>query len=122
MNGLLTVVVLAVTLVAAIATVVLIVRDQSPPGDRYFALLGVLLLVLLVQAVGGCVALASTERQVEGVTFVAYLFTALLVVPVGAALALGERTRWGTGALLVALLTVAACEARLDSLWSVAGA
>lgn len=110
--------VLALTAAAAIWTIVMIVRDESPPSDRYFALLGVLALALLGQAIGGCVALAMTDRDVEGITFVSYLFTALLVLPVGAALALIERSRWGTGVLLVALVTVAACEARVQSLWS----
>lgn len=108
---------LALTAAAAVWTIVMIVRDQSPPSDPYFALLGVLALVLLASAVGGCVALAATERDVEGITFVAYLWTAVLVLPVGAALALIERTRWGTGVLLVALVTVAACEIRLQSIW-----
>ncbi|WP_182523486.1 hypothetical protein [Nocardioides dongkuii] len=111
--------VLALTAVAAVATVVMLVRDQSPPSDAYFALLGLLALVLLGQAVWGCVALAGTDRDVDGITFVAYLLTALLVLPVGAAMSLIERTRWGTTALLVTLLAVAACEARLNTLWSV---
>lgn len=111
--------VLALTTAAAVWTVVMVVRDQSPPSDPYFALLGVLALALLGQAVGGSVAAAATERDLETVTFVAYLFTALLVLPVGAALALVERSRWGTGVLLVALVTVAACEARLWALWGV---
>lgn len=110
--------VLVLCALAAVATLVLIVRDESPPGDRYFALLGVLLLVVVVQMVGGLVALATTERTVpEPVTFGAYLVTVVLVLPFGAALALVERSRWGTAALLVALLTVAAMEARLDALW-----
>jgi hypothetical protein len=114
--------VLVLTGVAVVATVVMIVRDESPPGDPYFLLLGVLLVVLLVQAVVGLVALAGTEADVDAPTFVAYLLTAVLVVPVGAALALVERSRWGTVVLLVALLTVAAMQVRLDSLWTGAGA
>ncbi|WP_244928312.1 hypothetical protein [Nocardioides sp. W7] len=110
--------VLVLTGAAAVWTVVMIVRDQSPPSDPYFALLGVLALVLLGQLVGGCIALGATDRDIEGVTFVSYLFTALLMLPVGAALALVERTRWGTGVLLVALLAVAACEARLWTMWT----
>lgn len=98
-------------------TVVMVVRDQSPPSDRYFALLGLLLLVTLVQAVVGLVLLAGTDRDVPGATFVAYLLTAVLALPVGAALALVERSRWGTAVLLVAVLTVAAMEARLVDLW-----
>lgn len=114
----LTALIVIVSLVAMVLTVLMLVRDESPPGDRYFVVLGVLLVALLAQAIGGSVALAATERAVEGVTFVAYLFTALLVVPVGAALALVERSRWGTGVLVVMLLTVLACEVRLHDLWT----
>ena len=121
MNVWLMALVLVLTGVAVVATVVMLVRDESPPGDPYFLLLGLLLVVLLVQAVVGLVALAGTEA-VDGPTFVAYLLTAVLVVPVGAALALVERSRWGTLVLLVALLTVAAMQVRLDSLWAGAGA
>ena len=103
-------------------TVVMIARDESPPGDRFFALLGVLLAVLVVQLVWGLVALSTTSRDVPTATFVSYLSTVVLAVPFGAALALVERSRWGNGALLVALLTVAAMETRLDQLWRVAGA
>ncbi|HTW18197.1 MAG TPA: hypothetical protein VMF51_23930 [Nocardioides sp.] len=113
--------VLLLAAAAAVWTILMIVRDESPPSDPYFALLGVLALALLGQLVGGLIALGMTDREIEGVTFVSYLFTALLVLPVGAALALIERTRWGTGVLLVALLAVAACEARLWTMWTAGG-
>ena len=116
----LTAVIALVCVVLAVMTVQMLLRDESPPSDRYFAVLGVLLVLLLGQAVGGSIALAQTTRDVEGVTFVAYLVTALLIVPVGAALSLVERSRWGTGVLVVMLLTVLACEARLHSLWGAA--
>lgn len=108
---------------ASVWTLVMIARDESPPSDPYFVLLGVLLVLLVVQLVGALVAMGAGSRDLtEPVTFVAYLFTVVLVLPVGAALALVERSRWGSGALLVALLTVAAMEARLDALWRMAGA
>ncbi|MEC9051456.1 MAG: hypothetical protein VX494_01215 [Actinomycetota bacterium] len=122
MTGWLVVTVLLLTAVAAAWTVVMIVRDESPPSDRFFVVLGVLLLALVVQLVAGLVALAATDRDVEGVTFVAYLLTVVLALPFGAALALVERSRWGTASLLVALATVAAMEVRLDALWAAAGA
>ncbi|MCK5929203.1 hypothetical protein [Nocardioides sp.] len=122
MTGWLVVTVLLLTAVAAAWTVVMIVRDESPPSDRFFVVLGVLLLVLVAQLVAGLVALATTDRAVDGVTFVAYLLTVVLAPPFGAALALVERSRWGTASLLVALATVAAMEVRLDALWAAAGA
>lgn len=122
MTGWLVLTVLLLTAVAAAWTVVMIVRDESPPSDRFFVVLGVLLLALVVQLVAGLVALAATDRDVESVTFVAYLLTVVLALPFGAALALVERSRWGTASLLVALATVAAMEVRLDALWAAAGA
>ena len=122
MTGWLVVTVLLLTAVSALWTAVMVVRDQSPPGVRFFVVLAVLLLALLLQLVLGLVALATTDRDVEGVTFVAYLVTVVLAPPFGAALALVERSRWGNGALLVALATVAAMEVRLDALWAAAGA
>jgi len=114
--------VLVLSALCGIWTVVMIVRDESPPGDRFFALLGVLLAVLVVQLAVGLVQLSTDGRDVQTATFVSYLFTVVLAVPFGAALALVERSRWGNGALLVALLTVAAMETRLDQLWRLAGA
>lgn len=114
--------VLVLSALCGIWTLVMMARDESPPGDRFFALLGVLLAVLVVQLVVGLVSLSTTSRDVPTATFVSYLFTVVLAVPFGAALALVERSRWGNGALLVALLTVAAMETRLDQLWRVAGA
>lgn len=117
------VLVLVLCALAALWTVVMVVRDESPPSDRYFALLGVLLAVLVVQLVAAAVVLLGTDRDVaEPTTFGAYLVTVVLVVPFGAALALVERSRWGTAALLVALATVAAMEVRLDQIWRLAGA
>ena len=119
----LVVLVLALCALAGAWTVAMIVRDESPPSDRYFALLGVLLLALVGQLVASAVVLLGTDRDVsEPATFGAYLVTVVLVVPFGAALALVERSRWGTAALLVALLTVAAMELRLDTIWRFGGA
>lgn len=115
--------VLVLCALAGLWTAVMVVRDESPPSDRYFVLLGVLLAVLVVQLVAAAVVLLGTDRDVaEPATFGAYLVTVVLVLPFGAALALVERSRWGTAALAVALLTVAAMEVRLDQIWRIAGA
>lgn len=119
----LVVLVLVLCALASAWTAAMIVRDESPPSDRYFALLGVLLLVLVAQLVAAAVALLGTDRDVaEPATFGAYLVTVVLVLPFGAALALVERSRWGNAALLIALLTVAAMETRLDQIWRLGGA
>lgn len=117
MNVWILAVVLALVAVGVVATVVLLVRDETA-GDPTFLLLAVLEVALVVQAVVGGVLLSGTDRDVHGITFVSYLVSVLLVLPLGAFWSLAERTRAGTAVLLVALLTVAGLEVRLMSLWS----
>lgn len=117
------VVALCCVLVGAVlvATVVLMVRDR-PPEDPTFLLLAAAELVLLVQAGWGAVALARTDRDVDGITFVGYLLAVVVALPLGAFWSLAERTRAGTAVLLVAALTVLALELRLLSIWAAPGA
>lgn len=117
MNAVVLTAVLAPAVVAMVLVVVHLVRDETA-GDPTFLLLAVVEVALVVQAVVGCVALAGTDRDVSGVTFVSYLVSVLLVLPIGAFWSLAERSRAGTAVLLVALLTVVALEVRLWSLWS----
>src|SRR3990170_3768211 len=104
-----------------VVSIVLMVRDQ-PAGDRVYLLLAVVELVLLVQLVAGCVALANTERDVSGVLFVSYLVGVALALPIGAFWSLAERNRAGTAVLAVAVFTVIALELRLAAIWDGAGA
>lgn len=110
----------AVLVLCGLTTIVLVVhliRDRAA-ADGMFVLLGVTELVLLGQLVAGCIALADTERDVEGTLFVSYLVGVALVLPIGAFWALAERTRAGTAVVLLAVLTVAALEVRLDAIWA----
>lgn len=116
-NGWIMAVVLVLTAVAAGSVIVLLIRDRTA-GDPTFVVLGLVELALLVQLVVGLVALRDADDVVPVVTFVSYLVSIVLVLPIGAFWSLAERTRAGTAVLLVALLTVAALEVRLDSLWS----
>ena len=106
--------------VTAIVLLVDLVRDRAAQ-DSHFVLLGLLELALLVQLVWGCVALATTGRDVDGVLFVSYLVGVALAPPIGAFWSLAERSRAGTAVLLVAVLTVAALEVRLDAIWGAGG-
>jgi len=107
---------IALAVVGAIWSAVLLLRDRRM-GDPLFWLLAVLELGLLVQLVGGCVALATTERDVDAALFVGYLLTAVLALPLAVAWAASERSRWGVGVLLVACLTVAALAERILQVW-----
>lgn len=101
---------------AAVVLVVDLVRDRAAQ-DSHFISLGVLELGVLAQLVAGLVALARTDRDIEGAVFVSYLVTVVLVPVVAAVLALTERSRVGTTILLLAVATVAGLELRLWEVW-----
>ncbi|HWJ81025.1 MAG TPA: hypothetical protein VNS55_02210, partial [Nocardioides sp.] len=109
-------VVLVVCGVTAVLLVVDLVRDRAAQ-DSHFLALAVTEVVVLVQAVWGFVALARTDRDVEGVTLVSYLVTMVLLPVVGAFFSLTERTRVGTSILLLAVATIAAMELRVADIW-----
>ena len=113
-------VVLGVCGVTAVLLVVDIVRDRAAQ-DSHFVALAATELVALVQAVWGFVALARTDREVEGVTLVAYLVTMILLPVVGAFFSLAERSRVGTSILLLAVATIAGMELRVIDIWDGAG-
>lgn len=82
----------------------------------FYAVLGLEVLLVAV-LVGGSVALARTDRDVEGVLFVSYLVTVALIPPAAVLWGIAERSRWGTGVVVVAMITVAALSFRLHGIW-----
>jgi hypothetical protein len=96
---------------------VLTVLDR-PMRDPLFWLLAAVEVGLVAEVIGGGIALARTDRDVDAVTFVGYLAAVWLVLPVGVAWAASEKSRWGSGVLLVACLTVAVMVLRLQQLWA----
>ena len=117
MNDVITAAVYVLGTASALVALGLVIRDEVAQ-DRTFGLLALTELVLLVQLVVGCVLLAGTDRDVEGVLFVSYLVGVTLALPIGAFWSLAERTRSGTGVLVVAALTVLALQVRLVDIWS----
>lgn len=87
-------------------------------NDPLFWLLAVVELGLIAALVGGSIALALTDREVDGVTFIGYLASVWLVLPLGVAWAASEKTRWGTGVLVLACCTVTVMVLRLHQLWN----
>ena len=114
-------VVLAIAAVAAVVLVVDLIRDRAAQ-DAHFIALGVLQVAVIAQLVGGAVALARTERDIEGTVFVSYLVTVALAPIAGALFSLAERSRVGTTILLLAVATVAGLELRLWDVWGGGGA
>lgn len=112
------VVVLAVA--AALYGLVLVARDRLTDVPLLVGC-GVVEAALLVQAVVGAVALATTGRHVSGTVFVGYLLTSLLVLPLGLVWGLLEHSRWGPGVVVVALLVVPVLVLRLGMVWGTGG-
>lgn len=80
--------------------------------------LALLEIGLLVQAVVGVVQQTGTDRSIDKLTFVGYLFGPVVIVPVAVVWGLSERTRFGPGVLLVGCLSVPAMILRLTQIWA----
>lgn len=91
-------------------------RDR-PFSNPLFYAISVLELALLVLLVGSSVALAGTDRDVDGVLFISYLVTVVVIPPAAVLWGIAEKSRWGTGVVAIALLTVAALVGRLHGIW-----
>lgn len=113
-------VILAISGVVAALLVVDLVRDRAAQDSHYIGL-GVLQVGVLAQLVGGSIALARTDRDLDGAVFVSYLVTVALLPVVGAFFSLAERSRVGTTILLLAVATVAGLELRLWDIWGGTG-
>jgi hypothetical protein len=78
---------------------------------------GVIVALLLVQAVAAIVELAGGRALGEPAVFWGYLVVALLLLPAGAVVAIAERTRWSSVALVVIALALLVMEYRILQLW-----
>lgn len=95
----------------------LTVRDKPVDNPLFYAV-SVVEVALVVQLVAGFVALARSDRDIDGVTFGAYLVTVVLVPPAAVLWGIAEKSRWGVGVVAVGMLTVAALCLRLLDVWS----
>jgi hypothetical protein len=106
-------------LIAAYA-LYLIVRDR-PVDNALFYAAAALEMVLVAQLIAGCVALAVTDRDIVGVTFVGYLLTSVIAPPVAVLWGVSDKSRWGTSVVVLGAATVAALQLRIAALWGGAG-
>ena len=102
---------------AAVVLAVDLVRNRAAQ-DSHFIALGVVEVATVVQLVAGFVALAQTDREVDGLIFGCYLVAIALLPLGGAFLGLAEQSQVGTTIMLLAVATVAGLELRLWDLWS----
>ncbi|MBB5802329.1 hypothetical protein F4560_002097 [Saccharothrix ecbatanensis] len=112
-----------VALVAAAWSLGLAVLDRpitlrTKPTLWLAAVVLLLEVGLLVQAVAGVVAMLGADRELDRATFVGYLIGAAVVLPLGAVWSVAERSRWGAGVLTITCLSVPVMILRLNQLWA----
>lgn len=91
-------------------------RNQTFSNPLFYAI-AALEVVLIGLLIGGCVALANTDRDIEGGLFVSYLVTVVVIPPAAVLWGIAEKSRWGTGVVVVALLTVSVLVIRCLGIW-----
>lgn len=109
-------VLVAVSLVLALWALVGSVRAARPSGAQMVAL-GVLEVLLLVQAVVAGVRLAAGADVESAVGVVGYLLVSVVVLPAGVLWGIGDRSRWGNGVIAASCVTTAAVVLRLVQVW-----
>jgi hypothetical protein len=92
------------------------VRNQLFSNPLFYAI-AALEIALIVLCIAGCIALAQTSRDVDGVLFVSYLVTVVVIPPAAVVWGISEKSRWGTGVVVVAMLTVSVLCVRLLGIW-----
>lgn len=92
-------------------------RDRRPSRNQLIGT-AVLELLLLGQAIGGAVALAVTDRDIEAITFIGYHLTAVTVLVAGVAWGIADRSRWGNGVIAIVCATEIVLLLRLLQLWA----
>jgi hypothetical protein len=116
-NAILSAIIIVTALLIAVYALYRVVRNRGLDDPLLFAL-GGLEILLLVQLVAGLVAVASTDRDIDGATFIGYLFGIAVLPPLAAVWALVERTRWGSAVIAVLGIVVAVMVVRLDQIWA----
>jgi hypothetical protein len=112
---------IAASIVLAVWALVLVVRGRSLNDPLFYGLAG-LEAALVALSIGGSIALARTDQEVDGVAFVGYLLAALVILPVAVVWAVAEKSRWGTSVLAIGCLVIAVMVVRMQQIWSGAGA
>lgn len=113
----LSVVVVVVCVVFGLLAALYLLRDRIL-DDRLLLVLGVLEVLLVVQAVVGVVLGARTSRDFEAPVFYAYLLTVPFVAPFASFLALKEKSRWAMGVVVGSAFVVGVFIGRLNQVWT----
>ena len=113
----LSVVVIAVCVVYGLVAAGYAIRDRIL-DDRLLLLLGVLEVLLVVQAVVGVVLGARAGRDFEAPVFYSYLLTVPFVAPCAGFLAIKDKSRWSMGVVVGSAFVVGVFIGRLNQIWT----
>ena len=94
-----------------------VIRGTRPSRNQLVAAMA-LEALLVAQAIGGFIALAVTDRQVNGINFVGYHLTTVTLLLAGVGWGIADRSRWGNGVFAVATATEIVLVIRLLQLWA----
>jgi len=108
---------ITVSLVIAVWTVVLAVRDRRVSDWLIYAL-GLLEVLVLAQLVVAVVELVRGEHPASTVTFTAYAAAALLIAPAGLFWSIAEKSRSSVLVITIACLALPVMTARMLQMWS----
>jgi hypothetical protein len=88
------------------------------PPDRWTRLaVGVVVALLVVQAVVAAVQVFGGVTLPETSTFLIYLVVSVCVLPIATQFAMAEPTRWGGTVIAVAAIATGVAVLRLQGLW-----
>ncbi|MFZ0324550.1 MAG: hypothetical protein WAN48_10505 [Actinomycetes bacterium] len=109
--------IIAVSLVLAVWTLVLLVANRQPGKALYVG--GTVLEVLLIGfLVGGVVQMVGSDRDFARAEFVGYLLACVAIPPVAALWGVGEKSRSGTAVLALAFLVTPIMVIRVQQVWA----
>ncbi|MET8006925.1 hypothetical protein [Nonomuraea glycinis] len=121
MNTTVATIVIAGSLLLALASLITAIRDRTM-GMILLVSFAVLEVAILVQAGLVIAAVAGGQEAAGGAaTLFGYLAGVALIPVAGVGLALAERSRWGPAILVVAGFAVAVMTGRLLQIWQGAG-
>ncbi|GIF64430.1 hypothetical protein Ais01nite_24650 [Asanoa ishikariensis] len=118
MNGTLSGIVIALSLLVGAWALVDALRDRAPSRGQLIGL-GVVEAALIVLLVAAAIAASGGDRPASAVTFLGYVVTIVCLPPLGWVLARLEPTRWGSVIIVVVCLTVPVLVLRLHQTWQV---
>jgi hypothetical protein len=121
MSGALVATIVALCLALAAWSGITVLRDRKV-GLSHLAWLGLVEIVVLVQAVIAIARLIGGHHTSSAATFVGYVIGTLLVPPIAGLWGLAERTRWGPAVVAVGALTMTVLMLRWQQVWRPNGA